>query len=65
MNINGSIELIRASELRRLLGISESTLWRMRQRGEIPAPIYLSARIIAWEKQVISDWIKERRNKFH
>ncbi|REL34045.1 helix-turn-helix transcriptional regulator [Thalassotalea euphylliae] len=63
--MNNSIQLVRAEELRKLLGVSASTLWRMRQRKEIPAPIYLSARIIAWEKQVISEWIKERGHKYH
>lgn len=56
-------ELIRAKELRQILQVSHSTLWRMRHRNEVPKPIQLSKGIIAWERQVISNWLIERRKE--
>jgi predicted DNA-binding transcriptional regulator AlpA len=65
MKPTDSFEFIRSFQLAKMLSISESTLRRMRQRKEIPAPIYLTSGIVVWEKQAISDWIKEIRNKHH
>jgi predicted DNA-binding transcriptional regulator AlpA len=56
-------ELIRARELCQILQVSNSTLWRMRQRGELPKPIQLSKGIIAWEREVICNWLAERRKE--
>lgn len=56
-------ELIRAKELRQILNVSHSTLWRMRQRNELPEPIQLSKGIVAWERQVIADWLAVKRKE--
>ena len=51
------------AQLRIILGVSESTLRRMWHSGDLPAPIYLSERLIAWEKTVISSWLASRKTK--
>ncbi|EKO5124767.1 AlpA family phage regulatory protein [Vibrio fluvialis] len=54
--------LIRCNELALELGISNSTLFRWRQNGEIPKPIYLGPRIVAWERAQIDQWLASKRN---
>jgi len=63
MRLNDSIELIRSAELQKMLTVSASTLWRMRKRKEIPDPIVISKRVVAWEKQVIFTWLLENRHQ--
>lgn len=43
-----------------VLGISVSTLWRMRQRGEFPEPIRLSSQAVGWRWSTIAAWLDER-----
>ena len=40
-----------------LIGLSEVTLWRMRQRGEFPRPVLIGGRKIAWPKHVVDAWL--------
>jgi predicted DNA-binding transcriptional regulator AlpA len=51
---------ISPAELRDLTGLSEPTLWRMRQRSELPDPIRLSPGRIAWPIDVIEKWLDAR-----
>lgn len=53
--------IIRCEELAADLSVSRSTLWRMRQNGEIPSPINIGSRAIGWERAVIEDWLKSKR----
>lgn len=39
---------VRLPVVRALVGCSSATVWRMVNRGELPAPRKLSARITAW-----------------
>jgi prophage regulatory protein len=47
-------------EVRMALGVSESTLYRLRREGEFPAPIRLSRRRIGWRKEVVEAWLAAR-----
>jgi predicted DNA-binding transcriptional regulator AlpA len=58
MNIR-NIELIRAKQLAKLLGISITTIWRMRRNEQIPQPMRLGSRMIAWDRAVIEQWIEQ------
>ena len=42
------------------LGLSESTVRRMVERGEFPPPLRLSQRSIGWPEETIEQWLKER-----
>jgi predicted DNA-binding transcriptional regulator AlpA len=46
-------------QLADLLGISQLTLRQMRQRHEIPEPIRIGARKLAWSREVIERWLAE------
>lgn len=52
--------IIRYGELAEELGVSKSTIWRWRRSGEMPAPMNLGPRFIAWERVVIEDWLKSK-----
>ncbi len=42
------VAVINVREVAELLGVNARTVWRMSQRGEIPAPIRLGHRVIRW-----------------
>ncbi len=42
------VAVINVREVAELLGVSARTVWRMSQRGEIPAPIRLGDRVVRW-----------------
>jgi len=51
---------ISSRQLAEQLGLSEPTLWRMRQRRELPEPVRLSANRVAWPEPVIVAFLAAR-----
>ncbi len=49
-------------ELGELIGLAPATLWRMRRRGDLPAPIRLSPNRVGWREDVISAWLAARES---
>jgi prophage regulatory protein len=47
-------------QLQAATGLSEATLWRLRQRGELPAPVRLSPGRVGWPEPVITAWLASR-----
>ena len=52
--------LIRLPAVKGLLGVSAATIWRMRRRGDFPAPIQVSPGAVAWRETEIIAWIEAR-----
>jgi predicted DNA-binding transcriptional regulator AlpA len=50
-------ELIDADQLAALLNIHPATLYRMKSRGRVPAPLRLSRGCVRWSLREIRDWI--------
>ncbi|QQS08988.1 MAG: helix-turn-helix domain-containing protein [Phycisphaerales bacterium] len=42
------VAVINVREVAELLGVNARTIWRMAQRGELPAPIRLGDRVVRW-----------------
>lgn len=42
------VAVINVREVAELLGVNARTIWRMTQRGELPAPIRLGDRVVRW-----------------
>lgn len=42
------VAVINVREVAELLGVNVRTIWRLAQRGEIPAPIRLGDRVVRW-----------------
>ena len=51
--------IIRKKELATQLGVSDTTLWRM--RDELPAPIQISKGVKGWRQSDISNWLETRQ----
>jgi prophage regulatory protein len=47
-NRMADVAVVSVREVAELLGVNARTVWRMAQRGEIPAPIRLGERIVRW-----------------
>lgn len=57
-----SLQYVSQAELARLTGVSVPTLWRMRRRGDLPAPVQLSPGRVAWPYDVIRAWLDAREH---
>ncbi|WP_210446239.1 helix-turn-helix transcriptional regulator [Vibrio crassostreae] len=55
--ILSTVKLIRQTELAMLLGISITTLWRLRQDESFPKPVVIRARMIGWRLCDIESWL--------
>lgn len=54
------MKIIRPTQLSFLLSVSRSTLWRMEQRGELPARRQISQRLVGWLESDINEWLVTR-----
>ncbi|WP_373182416.1 helix-turn-helix transcriptional regulator [Halomonas campaniensis] len=52
--------LLRRPDVLHRCGISNSTLHRLINAGDFPAPIQLSPRAVAWIESEINEWIEQR-----
>lgn len=43
-----------------LLGVSESTVWRLRANKDFPQPFQLSPKRVGWSREVLADWLAKR-----
>lgn len=55
-----SRQLLNFKELKALIGLSRTTIWRLEKRGEFPAHVKLGARRIAWHRPAVYRWIDLR-----
>jgi prophage regulatory protein len=52
--------LIRMKELKEILGLGTSTIYRMISDNKFPKPIKLTERTVAWRMSTINEWIESR-----
>lgn len=53
--------VISRKQVMRLTGLSETTLWRLEDRGDFPARVQLGARRIGWRVSDVDAWLESRR----
>jgi prophage regulatory protein len=53
-------ELILRDDLKRLVPLSVTTIWRMERRGEFPRRISISEKRVAWRRSEIEAWLEKR-----
>jgi predicted DNA-binding transcriptional regulator AlpA len=53
-------ELILRPERKRLVPLSDTTVWRMERRGEFPRRIHISEKRVAWRRSEIEEWLERR-----
>jgi len=53
-------QMIRPAKAAGLLGVHRATLWRWVRRGELPPPIKLGPRVVAWRLQDLREFAAKR-----
>lgn len=56
-------QLLRLKEIRKITGISRTTLLAMIKAGSFPRGRKISARLIVWTQEAVQDWIKGKSSK--
>ncbi len=54
-------QTVRRTELRRLVPLSDTTIYELEQRGEFPKRFYLTPRCVVWPLEEVLLWVDERR----
>jgi len=52
--------VLRLAEVRRVTGLSTSSIYAMAAAGRFPKQISLSTRLVAWSEQEINEWLNAR-----
>ena len=53
-------QIHRPKPLAKRLGVSITTLWRMRGRNEFPEPVQISPGAIGWRESDVQAWLETR-----
>lgn len=60
--------LLTRREVERIVGLSRSTIYAMKARGDFPSPVRVGRQAVRWKKSSILRWIEqlpERLSRFH
>ncbi len=57
---SGDVSFLRLPEVKRLTGLSKSTLYAMIRAKSFPAPVPLGPRTVAWVRSEVKEWAAER-----
>ncbi len=60
---SAEVRYVRLPELLRMLPMSASTVWRKVRCGTLPKPVRLSARVTAWNRASIIEWLAQREGQ--
>jgi prophage regulatory protein len=52
--------LLRRQHVEALTGLARSTIYKLLQTGDFPAPVRLTAKSVAWRSEDVSAWIDAR-----
>lgn len=55
-------DLIRIKEVMSMTGLSRSSIYTYKNKGEFPNPIQLSSRSVAWVRVDVEQWILDKIN---
>ncbi len=54
-------QTVRRKELRRLVPLSDTTIYELEQKGKFPKRFYLTPRCVVWPLAEVLNWVDERR----
>lgn len=57
-------DILSVSETCQRLGVSRSTLWRVRRQGHFPTPIQISLNRIGFRRGDVRSWIESKRAEY-
>lgn len=52
--------LLRINQVKSMTTLSRSTIYSWVKAGHFPAPIKLGARSVAWAREEVEGWVRER-----
>jgi prophage regulatory protein len=55
-------DLIRIKEVMSMTGLSKSSIYTYKNKGEFPNPIQLSSRSVAWVRVDVEQWVLDKIN---
>lgn len=58
MNTN---RLLKLKQVIEICAISRPTIYRLINKGEFPAPVYLTSVSVAWRLNEINEWVESRQ----
>lgn len=61
MSTTGASSMIGSSEVKRLTGLSTTTIWRLEKAGVFPQRVLLSTNRVGWVRREVEDWLDSRR----
>lgn len=53
-------KLLRYEDMKRIFGISRSSLYRWEKEGDFPKRVQMGANSIAWKQEDVMEWINKR-----
>ena len=56
-------KLLRVGQVVEKVGLSRTTIWRLRRQGDFPQPTVVYGPCIAWSENELDEWIKRRLQK--
>ena len=58
-----ALRYLRWPEVKRLTGLSRTTVWRLERAGLFPRHCKLAAGAVGWIEQEIAEWMRQRRDE--
>ena len=53
--------ILRLNDVRKLIGLHKSTIYRLINQKEFPAPIQLGPNSVGWLREDLEKWIESRK----
>jgi|GEM_PF-217406 len=61
MKATKSKKLLRFQQVKALVGLSRTQIWRMEQKGNFPRRVQISARAVGWKSGEVQEFIESRK----
>ncbi len=55
------IRIIRKPELKKIVGLSDPTIWRLEKSGKFPKRLQLGGNSVGWADVDVQNWILSKR----
>ncbi|EJL6396513.1 AlpA family transcriptional regulator [Vibrio cidicii] len=55
-----NLRVLRLEEVKEIVGVSKSTIYKWMNEGQFPAKVSLGPRCVGWLNTDIDNWLKER-----
>ena len=52
--------ILNPKEMKKVVGLSTTTIWRLEKKGEFPRRINLTDHRVGWQEAEVLDWLKKR-----